>query len=61
MTDHMELIERATTAIQQVHSDTSVSQQDTLYSLNGLRDEIDVMINAIESDLRIQEMGEMPF
>ncbi len=59
--DHMELIERATTAIQQVHSDMSVSQQDTLYSLKGLREEINIMIDAIESDLRIQEMGEMPF
>ena len=52
MTDHMELIERANEAINEVFSDTSIPQQDTLYSLKGLRDEINTMIDAVEHDLR---------
>jgi len=60
MTDHMELIERAITAIQNVHSDMSVSQQDTLHSLQSIRDETDIMIDAVEGDIRRRD-DEMPF
>lgn len=59
--DHMELIERAVTAIQQVHSDMSVSQQDTLQSLQSIRDEVDTMIEAVEIDIHGQEKEDIPF
>lgn len=57
----MQLIETAIEGIQNVHSDMSVSQQDTLISLNTIRDEIDILIEAVESDLRTQEKDEIPF
>lgn len=61
MTDHMQLIETALEAVEKINSDTSVSQQNTILSLKQIRDEIDLMIDAIEGDIRQQENEEIPF
>ena len=49
---HEELCEAATKAINAVFSDRSVSQRDTLHSLRDLRDEIGMLTNMLETDLR---------
>jgi len=48
---HEHLCEKAKTAIQAIHGDTSVSIEQTLNSLKDLRDEIDILIEAVETDI----------
>lgn len=51
---HETLVEIAIEALNDVHSDTSVSLEQTLNSLEVLRDHIHMLITAIEEDLRNQ-------
>ena len=46
----MNLYDEAIEAIRKLHGDTSVSPAETLSSLKGLRDEIDVFIKRAERD-----------
>jgi hypothetical protein len=57
MANHNILRKAALDAIQAVFSDRSVSQRDTLHSLRDIRDDLEILIDAVESDLRnkIQE------
>lgn len=48
-------VEVAKEAIQDIFGDTSVSQRTTIDALDVLRDEIDIMILSIESDLNESE------
>ena len=48
---HENLCEKAKEAIQAIHSDTSVSLEQTLDSLEELRGEIDILIDAVETDI----------
>jgi len=47
-----ELKEKATQDIERIFSDTSISQEDTIIVLEELRDDIDMKIEAIKSDLK---------
>lgn len=58
MMQHEALCKAAEEAISAVHSDTSVSQRDTLHALRDLRDHASMLCEAVESDLREQEGGE---
>lgn len=51
-TAHDALVEEATEAIQAVHGDTSVSQQETINSLRTLMGECEMLIQAVESDMQ---------
>ena len=51
----MNLYDEAIEAIRKLHGDTSVSPAETLSSLKGLRDEIDVLTDAVESDIKRAE------
>lgn len=44
-------------AINEMFGDTSVSQSEALADLRGLKDEINVMIDALEDDMK-QETGD---
>jgi hypothetical protein len=57
MANHNTLRKAALDAIHTVFSDRSVSQRDTLHSLRDIRDDLEILIDAVESDLRnkIQE------
>ena len=46
------VVERALQAIREVHTDTSVEAGVTLVRLQELRDEVEMLIDAVESDLR---------
>lgn len=48
---HEHLCEKAKVAIQAVHSDSSVSLEQTLDSLEELGGEIEILINAVETDI----------
>lgn len=48
---HDQLYQRAKEAIDAIFSDTSISQQETINSLETLREEIGIMINSIQHDL----------
>ena len=48
--DHEELVEKALTAIRNVHGDTGVSPAETLESLEQLREEISFLINALREE-----------
>lgn len=50
-----ELVEIAKAAINTVFSDTTVSQETTVEHLKELRGEINVMINAINEDIKFDE------
>lgn len=50
-----ELVEIAKAAINTVFSDTTVPQETTVEHLTELRDEIIIMINAIEKDIKFEE------
>lgn len=54
---HEQLCEDAKKAINAVFSDRSVSQRDTLHSLRDLRDDIGMLLDMLETDLR-KEMEE---
>lgn len=45
-------VDVAKRAIRDVHSDTSVSLEETLDSLGYLHDELDILIEAVEQDIR---------
>ncbi len=47
----MDKYEKALEAINEVYSDKSVSAEETIDSLNGLKDEIDVFIDALEMSM----------
>lgn len=49
---HKDKYERAIEAIRIVHSDTSVPLETTLDSLLGLRDEIDMLVEAVSEDVK---------
>lgn len=55
MSRHDELVEAAKTAIDTVHSDTSVSLQETLMSLRDLGGHIDTLIDAVEQSVPDEE------
>jgi hypothetical protein len=48
---HKKLVELAEAAIREVHGDTSVTQEETLASLEDLRSTISIMIQGVEDDL----------
>lgn len=48
---HDAKVQAASTAIREVHSDTSVSLETTLESLERLKGEIEGLIEAVEADL----------
>lgn len=48
---HEHLCEKAKEAIQAIHGDTSVSLEQTLDSLEELKGEIDILIDAVETDI----------
>jgi hypothetical protein len=54
MTRHENLVRDAKKAIAAVHSDTSVSLSVTLADLKDLRDDLEVLIDAVESDVARQ-------
>lgn len=49
------LVKIAKAAINTVFSDTTIPQETTVEHLTELRDEIDVMINAINEDIKNDE------
>ena len=49
------IYEEAIKSISKVHGDVSVSPQETLENLRGLRDELDMLIESVESDIRRNE------
>jgi len=51
----MSLYEQAIKAIRKLHGDTSVGMRETLDNLKGLRDELDVFIEAVEKDIEREE------
>lgn len=53
MTDN--LLTRALAAISDVHSDTSVSLEETLDALGELMDRVAMLIDAVEEDIRRAE------
>lgn len=46
---HEELYEKALDAIRELLSDCSVSVETTIDSLHGLKDEIEIMLDALQS------------
>lgn len=46
-----ELYEKAKQAIQDLFNDTSVDEHTALENLQGLRDEIDILIDALENQI----------
>ena len=52
------LYDAAVSAISRVHGDTSVDLRTTLANLKGLRSEIDILIDAVETDIRREERQE---
>lgn len=54
-----EKIAIAENAITEVFSDDSVSLEDAIVSLQGLRDDIDMKLSALEADFRRQENSGM--
>jgi hypothetical protein len=50
---HEALYKRALDGIKEMFSDTSVPQEHTWRSLQSLRDEIDVMMEALEGDMNV--------
>lgn len=54
---HNALIETAKEAIRRVNGDTSVPPATTLESLGDIRDELDVLIDAVRGDVRRAERG----
>lgn len=52
MTLHDAWVDEAKAAIRRVHEDTAVTLEDTLESLTTLREEILMLIGAIEEDIR---------
>lgn len=54
---HEDFYNAALEAIDEVFSDTSVSQGETLESLRDLRSEIDAKMNAIRADIQRAEKG----
>ena len=48
---HEDLYEKAKAAIQALHSDSSVSLEQTLSSLEELVEEIETLISAVENDI----------
>jgi len=53
--EEMSLYEQAIKAIRKLHGDTSVGMRETLDNLKGLRDELDVFIEAVEKDIEREE------
>lgn len=51
-TPHERLLDEAKEAISKVFSDTSVSQQTTIESLEDLADDLNGMIEGIKEDIR---------
>ncbi len=49
---HRNLVDRALEAVSNVFSDTSVGPEMTRDDLRGLIDEIEIMIEAIEDDIK---------
>ena len=49
------IYEEAIKSLSKVHGDVSVSPQETLENLRGLRDELDMPIESVESDIRRNE------
>ena len=54
-TYHEKLVDKASDALRRVHSDQSVSLQQTLESLELLRDEVMECITAIEEDIERED------
>ena len=48
---HDDKYEKALKAIKELFSDASVSQQDTIVSLEALIEEISIMVDAIKTDI----------
>lgn len=55
-THHEKNVSKARDFIRRVHADQSVSLEQTLESLETLRDEVDDCIVAINEDIKRQEM-----
>lgn len=55
MTQHDRLLEAAKMAADSLHTDTSVSPQETLSSLRDLREHIDYLIDAVENSVPEEE------
>lgn len=55
MTAHKDKVDAAIEKITEVHSDTSVSLQQTYDSLTNIRDRLNEFISAVEQDLENQE------
>lgn len=53
MPKHDDLYAAVMVAIERLYSDTSVSQEDTLCSLNCIKDDLDILITNIENDLNL--------
>ena len=51
MTHHKRLEDRALEALRELHGDMSVSLEGTLFSLQVVRDELDMLIDAVEGDI----------
>lgn len=54
MTTHGQLVQRASKAIEELFSDTSVSQETTLDDLDMLVEDIGMRIEAIKCDMEDQ-------
>ena len=52
MTGHEHLCRQAAEAISEVHSDMDVSLETTLSSLEELREHLDMLIDAVEHDIK---------
>ena len=50
-----ELVEKVTTGIKDILSDMSVTKSVTIQNLNGLKDELDILIESLESDIEDNE------
>jgi len=51
MSKHEDLYTASENAIHALHGDTSVSKDETLASLNGLKDSIEMLIECVEGDI----------
>lgn len=51
MSYHKRAEERALEALRELHGDMTVPLEDTLYSLQVVRDELDMLIEAVEGDI----------
>ena len=54
---HDELIAAAKESIDELHSDTSVSPEQTLTDLKDVRDHLDITIDALSSTIKEGEAG----